>query len=118
MSTSTALSIDSLREAARAGGTSLAQLVTDDVEFVEVDQKTPPSSPAVHRGREALSAMADDLERRGIQMEVDDGFIVGDRGAIRAVCTYPDGRRVVEHAMLTLRDGKISRWSGVQAWDE
>jgi hypothetical protein len=34
------------------------------------------------------------------------------------VCTYPDGRKVVEHALLTLRDGKIARWDGVQAWDD
>jgi ketosteroid isomerase-like protein len=118
MSTTTALTIDALRDAARAGGTAVAQYVTDDVEFVEIDQRTPPSAPGVHRGRDALIALGDDLERRGIRMELDDGFLTDERGAARVVCTYPDGRRVVEHVLLTLRDGKIARWSGVQAWDE
>ena len=118
MSTSTALTIEALREAARAGGARIAEHVTDDIEFVEIDQKTPPAAPAVHRGREALLQMADDLQRRRIRMEVQDGFLTDDRGAVSVACTYPDGKRVVEHALLTLRDGKIARWSGVQAWDE
>jgi hypothetical protein len=118
MSTSTALTIEALREAARAGGARIAEHVTDDIEFVEIDQKTPPAAPAVHRGRVALIAMAEELERRGIRMEVRDGFMTDERGAVSVTCTYPDGRRVVENALLTLRDGKIARWDGVQAWDE
>jgi ketosteroid isomerase-like protein len=118
MSTTTTLTIDALREATRAGGARIADHVTDDIEFVEIDQRTPPSAPGSHRGRQALIEMAEDLERRGIRMEVDDGFLTDDRGAVRTVCTYPDGRKVVEHALLTLRGGKITRWEGVQAWDE
>ena len=118
MSTTTALTVDALREAAREGGTAFAQYVTDDVEFVEIDQRTPPSAPGVRRGRDALIALGEDLAQRGIRTELDDGFLTDERGAARMVCTYPDGRKVVEHALLTLRDGKIARWSGVQTWDE
>jgi ketosteroid isomerase-like protein len=118
MSTTTALTMDDLRHAALAGGGKIADHVTDDVEFTEIDQRTPPAAPGVRRGRSALVALAGDLEQRGIRMEVTDGFLAGDRGAVRMVCTYADGRRVVEHALLTLRDGKIARWDGVQAWDD
>ena len=118
MSITAAVTIDDLREAAQAGGAKIAEYVTDDVEFTEIDQRTPPASPGVHRGRSALVALAEDLEQRGIRMEVADGFLAGDRGAVRMVCTYPDGRQVVEHALVTLRDGKIARWDGVQAWDD
>jgi hypothetical protein len=51
-------------------------------------------------------------------MRIEDGFISGDRGALRVICTQPDGKVIVEHTLLTLHDGKIARWSGVQAWDE
>ena len=118
MSITAAVTIDDLRHAAQAGGGKIADHVTDDVEFTEIDQRTPPAAPGGHRGRPALVALAEDLERRGIQMEIADGFLTGDRGAVRMVCTYPDGRKVVEHALLTLRDGKIARWDGVQAWDD
>jgi len=118
MSITAAVTIDDLRHVAQAGGAKIVDLVTEDVEFTEIDQRTPPAAPGVRRGRSALAALAEDLERRGIQMDVADGFLAGDRGAVRMVCTYPDGRKVVEHALLTLREGKIARWDGVQAWDD
>lgn len=119
MSTHTDLDLDQIKNAAHSGGVAgLADYATDDVEFTEIDHSTPPAAPAVYTGREALAALAEDLERRGVRMRIDDGFIAGDRGALRVICTHPDGKQVVEHALLTLHDGKIARWSGVQAWDE
>lgn len=119
MSSHTALDLDAITKAVDDGSVAgLADYVTDDVELSEIDHSTPPAAPAVYAGREALSALAEDLERRGVRMRIDDGFIAGDRGALRVVCTHPDGKQVVEHTLLTLRDGKIARWSGVQAWDE
>ena len=119
MSTHTGLDIDQIKNAVHDGGVAgLADYATDDIELSEIDQKTPPAAPVVYTGRDALSALAEDLERRGVRMQIDDGFIAGDRGALRVVCTNPDGKQVVEHTLLTLRDGKIARWSGVQAWDE
>jgi hypothetical protein len=49
---------------------------------------------------------------------VTDGFTAGDRGALELTCTYPTGGQVVEHALIEIRDARITRWSGVQAWDE
>jgi ketosteroid isomerase-like protein len=118
MSTYAVLDLEAIKNAVHNGGAAgLTEYLTDDVEFIQIDQRTPPAGPAVYTGREALIALAEDLERRGIRMQVDDGFISGDRGALRVVCTYPDGNQVVEHTLLTLRDGKVARWSGVQAWD-
>ena len=113
MSTHAVLDLEAIKNAVHNGGAAgLTEYVTDDIEFTQIDQRTPPATPARHTGRDALIALAEDLERRGIRMRVDDGFI-----ALRIVCTYPDGNQVVEHTLLTLRDGKVARWSGVQAWD-
>ena len=118
MSTYTVLDLKTIMNAVHNGGAAgLTEYLTEDVEFTQTDQRTPPASPALHSGRDTLIALAEDLERGGIRMRIDDGFITADRGALRIVCTYPDGNQVVEHALLTLRDGKIARWSGVQAWD-
>ena len=118
MSTYTVLDLEAIKNAVHNGGAAgLTEYLTDDVEFTQIDQRTPPAAPALHTGRDALISLAEDLERRGVRMQVDDGFIAGDRGALRVVCTYPDGNQVVEHTLLTLRDGKVTRWSGVQAWD-
>jgi ketosteroid isomerase-like protein len=118
MSPYTVLDLEAIKGAVRNGGAAgLTEYVTDDVEFTQIDQRTPPAAPAHYSGRDALIALAEDLERRGIRMQVNDGFIADGRAALRIVCTYPDGNQVVEHTLLTLRDGKIARWSGVQAWD-
>jgi hypothetical protein len=119
MSTYAVLDLEAIKNAVQSGGAAgLIEYATSDVELTQIDQRTPPAAPARYTGRDALMALAEDLERRGIRMQVDDGFIAADRGALRMVCTYPDGNQVVEHTLLTLRDGKIARWSGVQAWDE
>jgi len=54
MSVTAAVTIDDLRAAAQAGGGLIGELVTDDVEFTEIDQRTPPVAPGVHHGRSAL----------------------------------------------------------------
>jgi hypothetical protein len=118
MTTNTTLAFDTLVEAARHGGVAaLADYVTDDVELTQIDERTPPAAPAVHVGRDTLLALAESLEHRGVRTEIEDGFLAGDRGTVRMVCTYPDGKRTVEHALVTVREGRIARWSGVQAWD-
>ena len=47
-----------------------------------------------------------------------DGLLAGDRGAIAISCEYPQGGLVRENALIEIRDGKIARWEGVQAWDQ
>jgi hypothetical protein len=119
MSTNTILDIDTLKRAVQHGGAAgLADYITDDVEFVEIDQRTPPAAPARHSGRDALLTLAEDLERRGVTIRIDDGFIAGDRGALRVTCTDANGGQVVAHTLLELRGGKVASWSSVQAWDE
>jgi ketosteroid isomerase-like protein len=94
-------------------------MLADDVTWTEVDQRTQPHAPAVYRGRAAVVAMLEDAHARGIVSEVVDGLGSGDRAAVAVVCTYPGGAGEVRcNALLQLRDGRIVRWDGVQAWDE
>ena len=58
------------------------------------------------------------VAERGIKTTVIDALIAGDRGAIAIRCEYPQGGVVRENALIELRDGKIARWEGVQAWDQ
>lgn len=99
------------------GALGLSEFLADDVEWSEVDQRTPPASPARHRGRERVLELFSEAERRGIRSSIDDGFVAGDRAAVTLRCTYPSGEAVLGNALCELRDGKIVRWSAVQAWD-
>ena len=97
----------------------LISLLADNVTWIEVDQRSQPSAPAIYRGREAVVAMLEDVHARGIVSEVVDGLSSGDRAAVAVICTYPgSGGQVRSNALLHLHDGRIVRWDGVQAWDE
>jgi ketosteroid isomerase-like protein len=99
------------------GADGLADFLADDVDWTEVDQRTPPASPALHHGREQVLKLLREAEERGVRSAVDDGFVAGDRAALTLRCTYPSGEAVLGNALCQLRDGKIVRWSAVQAWD-
>jgi SnoaL-like domain len=90
----------------------------DDIEWVEIDHRTPPSSPALLRGRDAVADVLRGVTERGIKTTVVDGLIAGDRGAIAIRCEYPQGGLVRENALIEIRGGRIARWEGVQAWDQ
>jgi ketosteroid isomerase-like protein len=111
-------SVDAMRHAVETPDfDAFLEMFTEDVEWTEIDQRTPPAAPATLHGREAIGEQVRGIVDRGITATIEDGFVAGDRGAVRLTCTYPNGGRVVEHALLELRDGRIARWSAVQAWD-
>jgi ketosteroid isomerase-like protein len=97
---------------------TFASLLADDIVWVEVDQRSQPNAPAIYRGRDEVLAMLEEGRERGIVSQVVDGLASGDRAAVAVLCTYPTGGEVRCNALLHLRDGKIVRWDGVQAWDE
>ena len=121
MTVRTQFDLDAFKRAvADSSNGSEAQLdfFCDDVEWVEIDQRTPPSSPALRHSRAAAAEILRSVAERGIKTTVIDALIAGDRGAIALRCEYPQGGIVRENALIELRDGKIARWEGVQAWDQ
>jgi len=97
---------------------ALAAALADDVEWIEIDRRTPPASPSVTHGRAAVIANIRAAHERGLVSRVTDGFATADRAALTVTCTYPTGEQVVCNVLADVRDGRIVRWAGVQAWDE
>lgn len=119
MSTATTLDLEDFREAVvRDATAAIADVLADDVVWTEIDQRTPPSAPGVINGRDAVVEMIREAESRGIETRIADGFVAADRAAITVDCTYPSGEHVLTNAICELRDGKITRWDAVAAWDE
>jgi ketosteroid isomerase-like protein len=114
--TTTPFDVEALK--ADASISALAAVLADDVEWIEVDQRTQPHAPGVLRGRAAVVAMLEEAHMHGLVSSVIDGFSAGDRAALTVECRYPAGGRVLCNALLELRGGKIARWQAVQAWDE
>ena len=97
---------------------TLLSLYADDAEIRVVDRNTQPSHPMVLHGRDEISAMLDDVYSRDMTHKLEQCVVDGDRVAFSESCRYSDGVRVLSESMLTLRDGKITEQTMIQAWDE
>jgi hypothetical protein len=98
--------------------TTLLGLYAEDAELQVVDRNDQPSNPKVIRGRRAIGEYFADVCGRDMTHKIER-LVVGDTGAAFVqACQYPSGARVMCAAVLDLKDGLITRLSGVQAWDE
>ena len=101
----------------RDAATQLA-MFADDAELVQYDKDHPPASPQTARGKDEIGKVLEDVFSRDMKHRVFGALTGGDRAAYGIECEYPDGNRVTCAALLDLRDGKIVRQVGLQAWDE
>lgn len=99
-------------------GRKLASFYAEDAVVRVIDRNNPPSRPREIRGRSAIGTFWDDICSRAMTHKVETTVADGDRLAFTQACAYPDGAKVFCLAMLELRDGRISRQTVVQAWDE
>ncbi|MFJ7334114.1 nuclear transport factor 2 family protein [Streptomyces sp. NPDC101110] len=96
----------------------LLSLYADDAEMRIVDHTTQPSHPKVLQGRDEIGRMLEDVYSRDMSHKLERCVIQGDEAAYSESCQYADGVRVLSESMLSLRDGKITEQTLVQAWDE
>ena len=113
-------STETLRRALEGNtAATLLSLYADDAEIRVVDRNTQPSQPKVLHGRDEISSMLTDVYSRDIKThKLEECVIQGDRAAFTESCEYSDGVRVFAESMISLRDGKITEQTMVQAWDE
>lgn len=101
----------------RFDSAAVRKLVTDDIELVEIDSKTPPSSPRVVSGADELVTLIDEMAKAGLEHEIQDVVLGDGKVAIRSECRYPDGKKVAAMTILDLQDGRVRRMTEVQAFD-
>jgi ketosteroid isomerase-like protein len=97
---------------------AMLDLYADDAEIRIVNRNTPPSSPYVLRGKEAIAEYLRDVFGRDLKHQVENEVVGEDRLAFNVACEYPDGKRVLAAETVDVRDGKIVRQVEVVAWDE
>jgi ketosteroid isomerase-like protein len=111
--------IETLRGAVAASNVAaLIELYAEDAHVRVVDRNHPPSSPLDFHGKDAITTYLHDIYSRDMTHRIDQEVVGEDRLAFAEACQYADGTRVLCMAHLELRDGKIIRQVGVQAWDE
>ena len=113
--TTPTLDVDALRTAPEVHA-ALAAVLAEDIEWLRHRSRAPRARS--DHGRESVLAM---LRRPDRGRHRDDRRRRVRPTAIAArcpsQCTMPDGRVLLTNALLELRDGNITRWYGVEAWD-
>ena len=97
---------------------TLLGLYAEDAELHVVDRNDQPGRPKIIRGRAAIGEYFADVCGRDMTHRVERLVVGDDNAAFIQDCRYPGGARVRCVAVLDLKDGLITRQSGVQAWDE
>ena len=87
----------------------LADMYTEDAEFVKIDGDHPPSIPRVVHGRETLRAMFTHCKSIGVESTMHHTLSGSERTAATGTCVFPDGRTVTFNHVNELRDGRIAR---------
>jgi len=120
MTTATKFDFAAFRRALeRVDSKGLAEMFAEDAEWTEIDRRTPPASPAVLRGRQAITELGDHVASLNLDIRVFDEVVGDRRVAYSTECTYPDGKRVIAAATLELDDeGLVKSLREVQAFDE
>lgn len=88
---------------------ALVALYDDDIEQIQLDVATPPSSPGIRRGKERMRQMFEHCASRGVKATVENTVPGDERAAATVTCEFPDGRKVVCNSILELRAHKIVR---------
>ncbi|MEU0492812.1 nuclear transport factor 2 family protein [Nocardiopsis sp. NPDC006139] len=97
---------------------TMIAMFRDDADLEMFDKRTPPGSPAVLHGKDAIEPVVRELCGREMTHEVLTVAVDGDHVAYTERCVYPDGGMVMSNTMLDLSDGAIAHQTTVQAWDE
>jgi ketosteroid isomerase-like protein len=97
--------------------TAQLALYAEDAEVTLVDRINTPRTPRVLRGREEIRGWIEDICERDMTHHVEMQVVGDGAAAFTEACRYPDGTNVLCAAVLELRDGRIAREVGVQAWD-
>ena len=115
----TGLDFEALRRAAERGDAqALAGLYADDAEVRIVNRNSPPSSPFVLRGREAIAEYLRTVCGNGTRHRIENEVFGKQRVAFNEACEYPDGTRVLAATTLEVRGDKIVREVSIETWDE
>jgi ketosteroid isomerase-like protein len=117
--TSRAFDAETLRRAIEErDADTLLGLYAPDAELYVMDRNDQPSHPRIVRGRDAIGEYYADVCGRDMTHKLERLVVTGDHAAFIQDCGYPSGARVRCVAVLDLKDGLITRLSGVQVWDE
>jgi ketosteroid isomerase-like protein len=93
------------------------EFYAEDAQWIEYKHSAPPSDPVRMLGRKRIAQFISSLEGSDIEIVLSDEVLGRERAAFSVEVSLPDGKRVFEHTIVHIEDGRIARQVDVEAWD-
>ena len=90
---------------------------SDDAEWIEYRHSDPPRAPNVMRGSSEIGAFLERVAAMPIDLQLSREVLGEERIAFACTVDLGDGKRIVEHVIADVRDGRIVLHVDVEAWD-
>ncbi len=90
----------------------------DEAEWIEYRHISPPRAPNRMISKQQIADFLAWVCSTDFGITIADEVIATNRVAFSVDCTFLDGKRVFEHVIAQIGDGKITRQVDVEAWDE
>lgn len=97
---------------------SWVSFYADDAEWIEYRHTSPPRAPNRMIGKQQIADFLARVCAADLGLTVADEVIGANRIAFSVDCAFPDGKRVFEHVIARIEDGRITNQVDVEAWDE
>ena len=88
----------------------------ENAEWVKYRHDAPAASPNRMRGKTEICAFLGRIKSGNMRLELSDEVLGRTRAAFCVTCTLPSERKIIEHVIIHLKDGKIVRQVDVEAW--
>lgn len=95
----------------------LLEFYAEDAEWLEYRNQDPPSRPRRLLGKAEIQEYVERRAAGPLTTSIENELVGADKVAFRTWTELRGGRRVVEHVMLNIVNGKIHRQVDVEAWD-
>lgn len=89
----------------------------EDAEWYEYRERDPPRSPNVMRGLLQIRSFLEGVAASPVELKISHEVIAPARVAYRLTVSFEDGRRIIEHIIIELANGRITSEVDVEAWD-
>jgi ketosteroid isomerase-like protein len=89
----------------------------DDSEWVEYRHISPPGAPNRMTGKQQIADFLTRVCSADFGITIADEVIAADRVAFSVDCSFPNGKRIFEHVIAQIEDGKNIRQVDAEAWD-
>jgi hypothetical protein len=111
--------LETYREAVHAHDERrILEAYADDAVVIAYSERNRPGSARAIEGRSQIEAWLHDVMERNLKHTLSNEVVGDDRFSFIETCVYPSGEHVVGAYACEVRDGKIVRQVGSEAWDE